>query len=70
MRVLRLGSARQPREPFVTGELATSLQRLIVLARTDEEAERLVPIEARHAGLVVEVQSAELFKGDPRNDAI
>ena len=65
LRVLRVGSSKQPRERFTAGELPTSLQRLTVVAETTaarEEAERLVPVDVRHAGLLVEVQSAELYK--------
>ena len=60
--MLRVGSTTQPREPFTAGELPTSLQRVIVVAEAEEEADRLVPVDVRHAGLVVEVQSAELYK--------
>ena len=70
LRVLRIGSTERPREPFTAGELPTSLQRVLVMATAQEEADRLVPVEVRHAGLGVEVQSAEQLRSDLTIDAV
>lgn len=53
LRVLRTSF----RLPVWPGELPPSLQRLVVVAESQKEADALVPVAARHEGLVVDFDS-------------